>query len=168
MLFLLFSGWLSVTSSATHKQIGPFWCWLPLGWVCVCSRTPWVSPTNTPFKLGVLFQLQLPQDFSVRGFEACFPHTGTLGCVVCLASQLFLLVFLHANVGLCLPASTLPCILSTPAACLCPSSGSGLMFNCLVFGLPYNLIFWHFWLFLFLNLLLSSFWLYEEAKYIYL
>ena len=27
--------WLLVTSLATHKQIGPFWCRFPGGWVCV-------------------------------------------------------------------------------------------------------------------------------------
>ena len=31
--------------------------------------------------------------FSVRGFEALFPHAGTLGCTVCLTPQLFLLVY---------------------------------------------------------------------------
>ena len=65
---------------------------------------------------------QSPQDFSVIGFEALFPHTGTLGCAVCLAPQLFLLVYLHANVGPPglqvsalpgLPATTLPRVLST-------------------------------------------------------
>ena len=40
-------------------------------------------------------------------------------------------------------------------------------FNSLVVGLPYSSIFWKFWLFFFLNLLLS-FWLCEEAKCIYL
>ena len=44
---------LSVTSPTTHKQIGPFWCWVPGGWVCVCSRTLWVSPTNSSMRLGV-------------------------------------------------------------------------------------------------------------------
>ena len=39
------------------------------------------------------------QVFSVRGFEALFPHTGTLYCVVCLAPQLLLLIYPHANVG---------------------------------------------------------------------
>ena len=33
---------------------------------------------------------QHPQVFSVIGFEALFPHAGTLGCVVCLVPQLFL------------------------------------------------------------------------------
>ena len=41
-------------------------------------------------------------------FEALFPRTGTLGCMVCLASQMFLLVYAHTNVGLpALPAATL-------------------------------------------------------------
>ena len=43
--------------------------------------------------------LQPPQVFIVRGFEALFPHTGTLGFAVCLAPQVSLLVYLHANVG---------------------------------------------------------------------
>ena len=60
--------------------------------------------------------------FSARGFEDFFPCIGTLGCVVCLTPQLFLLVYLHANMGpsappatalTTLPAATLP---SPPAA----------------------------------------------------
>ena len=43
----------SVTSPTTHNQIGPFWCWFPGGWACVCSRSLWVSPTNCPVRLGV-------------------------------------------------------------------------------------------------------------------
>ena len=42
-------------------------------------------------------------------------------------------------------------------------------FHSLVVGLPCNLIFWHFWLFIFiLNLFLSFFWLCEVEHYIYL
>ena len=37
--------------------------------------------------------LQSPQNFSDRGFEALFPHAGTLGWAVCLSPQLFLLVY---------------------------------------------------------------------------
>ena len=44
---------LSKTPSTTHKQIGPFWCWFLGGWVCVHFRTLWVSPTNSPVRLGV-------------------------------------------------------------------------------------------------------------------
>ena len=46
--------WLSVTSPATHKQIGLFWCWFPGGWVCVCSRILWVFPTNSSCEAGSL------------------------------------------------------------------------------------------------------------------
>ena len=35
---------------------------------------------------------QPSQVFSVRGFEASFPLTGTLGCTVCFTPQLFLMV----------------------------------------------------------------------------
>ena len=45
-------GQVSVTSYATQKQIGPFSCWFPCWWVCVHSRTLWVSPTNSPVRLG--------------------------------------------------------------------------------------------------------------------
>ena len=66
------------------------------------------------------------QVFSVRGFEALFPRTGTLGCVVCLAPQLFLPVYPHANVGpQGPPATALPRVLSALAACLRPSYQSG-------------------------------------------
>ena len=64
----------------------------------------------------------LPQVFTARGFEAFFSPPGTLCCVFCLAPQLFLLVYLHANVRLpTLPAATLLCIHTAPAAHLHPS-----------------------------------------------
>ena len=50
--------------------------------------------------------------FSISGLSL-FPCTGTLGCVVCLVPQLFLPVYLHANVrppGP--PATALPQVLS--------------------------------------------------------
>ena len=126
---------------------------------------------------------QLPQVFSVWGFEALFPHTGTLGCEVCLAPQLFLPVYLHANVGLPAlpvtaspgpPASALPWVLSTQWPISAPPSSLDecLFFNSWVVGLPYISIFCEFWyiyiLLLFLNLLLSFFWLCEDAQYVYL
>ena len=56
-----------------------------------------------------LFLAQPPQVFSVRGFEALFSCTGTLGCVVSLAPRLFLLVYLCMNLGpFGLPAATWP------------------------------------------------------------
>ena len=32
-------------------------------WVCVCFRTLWVSPTNSPVRLGVFFAAAIPRDF---------------------------------------------------------------------------------------------------------
>ena len=103
---------------------------------------------------------QSPQVFSGRGFEALFPQTTTLGHWICLVPQLFLLVYLHENVGPPIPqAAALP---SPPAATLLQVLSMGLpistpptsldecfFFNSLVVGLPYGLIFFQFWLFIF-------------------
>ena len=77
-------GWFSVTSPAIHNQIGPFWCWFLGGWVCVCSQILWVSPMDSPVRLGVPSTTAIPQCFITRGFEALFPCTGTLSCTVYL------------------------------------------------------------------------------------
>ena len=75
--------WLSVTPSATHNQIGPFWCCFPSGWVCVHSRTLWVSPMSSPVMLGVSPVATLtPTGVFNQWFEALFPRAGTLGCEV--------------------------------------------------------------------------------------
>ena len=93
---------------------------------------------------------QPPQVFSVRGFEALFPHTVAWGCMVCPTPQLFLLVYLHANVG---PPSCqlLPCHASSLPwlpVCAPPTSlDECFFFNSLVVRLPYGSIFWQFWLF---------------------
>ena len=52
----------------------------------------------------------------------------------------------------------------------CPLTGVDecFFFNSLIVRLLYSSIFCQFWLFLFLNLLLSFFWLCEEVKHIYL
>ena len=86
-----------------------------------------------------------------------FPCAGTLGCVICLTPQLFLLVYLHTTVGPpSPPAAALPHILPAPAAPLLPSS---FFFNSLVVRLPYSSFPGSFGYFLYLNLLLSFFWL---------
>ena len=88
--------------------------------------------------------------FLVRGFEALFPQAGALGCVVCLVPQLFLPVYLHANIGPpCLPATALPPVLSAQLPISAPPTGLDecFFFNLLVVGLPYSSIFWQFWLF---------------------
>ena len=67
--------WLSVTSSATHRQTGPFWCWFPSGRFCEPFRTLWVSPTNCPVRLGVSLTTSTPTCF-YRDFEVLFPCAG--------------------------------------------------------------------------------------------
>ena len=114
------------------------------GEACVRSRTLWVSPTNSPVRLGVLLlPPQPPQVFSVRRFETSFPPTGTLGCTICLAPQLFLPVYPHANVVLpILPTAALPQVLSTqlPVSAPATSLDECFFFNSLVVRLPYSLI----------------------------
>ena len=113
-----------------------------------------------------------------RGFEALFPHAGTLGCAVCLAPQLFLPVYLHANVGppslksttsLGPPATALLRVLSIQVPISAPSINLDgcFFFNSLVVGLPNSCIFWQFWLFFVFKLIVLIL-LCEEAKCIYL
>ena len=74
--------WFSVTSSTTHRQIGPFWCWFLGGWVCVQSRTLWVSPANSPMRLGVSPTTATPTDFFSQrfwGFISLPWHPGLCG-----------------------------------------------------------------------------------------
>ena len=117
---------------------------------------------------------QATQVFSLRGFEALFPQAVTLGCLVYLTPQLFFLVYLHTNVGpSCPPVAGLPWILSIQLPVSAPPTGLDecFFFNSLVVGLPYSSIFWQFWLFcfvLFLDLLLSFFWLCKDAQCVYL
>ena len=74
----------SVTSSATHNQIGPFWCCFPSGWVCVHSRTLCVSPMNSPVRLGVSpAAASTSTGVFNQWFEALFPRAGALGWAVC-------------------------------------------------------------------------------------
>ena len=170
-------GWLSATSSTTHKQVRPFWCWFP-GWGgCVRSRTLWVSPTNFPGRLGISPATSTPTDFfsqRFRGFPTMGPWvvqsvplpscSGLSACIcgiACSASR----CLTHPDP----PAATLPQVLSTPAAHLCPSYQFGwiFFFNSLAGGSPYKFDFVSSGHVLFLNLL-SFFWLCEETTCIYL
>ena len=151
----------SVTSSATHNQIGPLWCWFPSGWACARSRRLWVSPMNSPVRLGVSPAVaSTPMGVFNQRFEALFTGTGALGCALCFAPLPVLSVYLCTNVGpQGLPATTLwgplaaawpaplhnlpprwvcqppPCRESSlPAACLRPSYRSGWMFLLYLLG----------------------------------
>ena len=144
---------ISVTPSPTHNQTGPLWCWFPSGWACACSRPLWVSATNSSVRLGVSpVAASSPTSVFNQRFEALFPCGGALACVVCFCSPAIPpgLSMLkcgpagsasHHLVGsascslacpipqsatsLGLPAAALPCVLSAPAAHLCPSCWSG-------------------------------------------
>ena len=75
---------LSMFHSATHNQTGPLWCWFPSGWACAHPTPLWVSPTTSPVSLGVSpAAAPTPTGVFNQRFEALFPHTGALGCVVC-------------------------------------------------------------------------------------
>ena len=111
--------WLSVTSPTTHKQIGPFWYCFRGGWVCVLSRTLWVSPRNSPVRLGVcLTATSNPTGVFNQWFEALFPQAGALGFSVCLIPQLFFLAYLHTSMGPpCPQAPALPALVLQPPPC---------------------------------------------------
>ena len=65
---------ISVTPSATHNQIGPLWCLFLSGWACALSRPLWVSPANSPVRLGVsLAATTTPRVYSIRGLRLHFP-----------------------------------------------------------------------------------------------
>ena len=102
---------LPVFSHSHHypQSNWPFWCCFPSGWVCIRSRTLWVSPTNSPVRLGVSpAAASTPMGVFNQWFEASFPHAGILCCAVCcLVHQLLPQ----------LPASALPTPLLNPPPC---------------------------------------------------
>ena len=181
---------ISVTPSATHHQTGPLWCWFPSGWACAHSRPLWVSPTNSPVRLGVSpAAVSTPTGVFNQRFEALFPRAEALGCVVCFAPPPFLPVYLCANVGpwgllaAAWPApfhnlpprwvcQQLPCLESSPPWLPVSAPPTSLeecfFFISLVVRLPYSLICCQFWLFFVFKLLWSFFWLCEEAQCVYL
>ena len=113
----------SVTSPTTHNQIGLFWCLFLGGWVCVLSRTPWVCPMNSPVRLGVSpTATSTTTGVLSQRLGTLFPHTLTLSCLVYLAPQLFLSVYLHTNVGL--PSPEAAASLGPPATTLPAQSSS--------------------------------------------
>ena len=146
-----------------------------------------VSPAASSTPMGV---------FNQR-FEALFPCTRAMCCMVCFAPPLLLPVYLCMNVGpQGLPATTLwgllasawpapfhnpsPCWVCQPPPCWesslprlpvsTPPTGLDECFFLisLVVRLPYSLIFCQFWLFFVFKLLLSFVWLCKEAQCLYL
>ena len=90
------------------------------------SRPLWVSPTNSPVRLGVspAAAASTPTGVFNQRFEALFPRAGALGCTVCFAPPPFLPVYLCTNVGL---RSLLAVVLPAPFihSTICHVSGSG-------------------------------------------
>ena len=77
---------ISATSSASHNQIGPLWCWFLSGWACACPRPLWVSPTTSPVRRGGSPAVApTPRGVFSQRFEALFPRAGALGCAVCFS-----------------------------------------------------------------------------------
>ena len=112
---------ISIFHSTTHNQIGPLWCWFPSGWACAHSRPLWVSPTNSPVRLGVSpAAASTPTGVFNQRFEALFPRAGALGCTVCFVPPPFLQVYLCANVG---PRGLL--VVKLPAPFIPPSASLG-------------------------------------------
>ena len=164
--------WFSVTSPTTNNQVGLFWCWFLGGWAVYRSNTLWVSPTNSSVRLGVSPAVaSTPTGVFSPRFEALFLCTGALGCAVCFAPQLFLPVdrqWMWDHLLL----QPLPCCESSlpqlPVSVPPTGLGECFFFISLVVGLPYSSIFCQFWLFFVFKLLLSFFWLCEEAQCVYL
>ena len=177
----------SVTPSATHNQIEPFWCWFPSGCACAHSRPLWVSPTNSPVRLGVSpAATSTPTGVFNQMFEALFPRAGALGCEVCFAPPPFLPVYLCVNVGPrgLLAAAALPAPFHNPPPrwvhqpppyresslpqlpISAPPTGLDecFFFISLVVELPYSSIFCQFWLCFVFKLSFSIFWLFKEAQ----
>ena len=121
------------------------------------SRTLWVSPINSPVRLGVSpAGASTPTGVFSQRFEASFPRAGALGWMDCLTPHLP--VYQHTNVGLPAPPTAAspaqviqlsPCHKSSLPWLLIsiPPTSLKCFFNSLVVGFPYSLIFWQFWLF---------------------
>ena len=104
-------------------------------------------------------------------FEALFPCAGTLGFAVCLTPQLFLPVYLRANIGPpCLPATALPPVLSAqlPISAPLTSLDECFFFISFVVGLPYSLIFHQFWLVFVFEFVVVLLLFLQRGKVIYL
>ena len=184
-------GQLSVTFPTTHKQIGPFWCSFLGSWVCVCSGTLWVSPANSPVRLGVspataapiafyhqrlwrlYFPVLEPWVAGSASLPSCSSQLSTHKCGTTWSPS-------HHLARSSLPDAALPNQILQP-----PPHHKSSLPSCL--SLPLlpgwmNVSSLTLWLsdfhkvwfsgsygcFLFLNLLLSFFWLCEEVKCIYL
>ena len=119
-----------------------------------------------------------PQVFSISGLRLYFPvlelwiaQSVTQSTSYCLTGQLQLcLPHSTSTTSLVPPAATLPRVLSALLPVSAPSTvlDECVFFISLVVRLPYSSISCQFWLIFVFKLLLSFFWLCEEAQYVYL
>ena len=142
---------------------------------------------NSPVRRGVSpAATTTPTGVCTQKIEALFPRARVLGCAIYLVLMFFLPVYLHANMGppslqfAALPgpsAATLPtshCPAASPLHPGCPSPPLLLVWMNVSSLSPWFLDFHTVRFsvssgcFLFLNLLLSFFWLCEEAQCVYL
>ena len=95
----LSAGFQSLPSLPTIK-LGPSGADSQVGGLVHALGPCGVSPTNSPVRLGVSpAAASTPTGVFNQRFEALFPHTGALGCVVRFTPLLFLRVYLCTNVG---------------------------------------------------------------------
>ena len=121
---------------------------------------------------------QPPQVFSISGLRLYFStlelwvvQSVTRSTSCCLTGQLQLgHPAPQSATSLGPPAAALPHLLSAPLPVSTPppSLDECFFFISFVVGLPYSSIFCQFWLFFVFKLLLSLFWLCEEAQCVYL
>ena len=151
----------------------------PGGWVCVRSRTPWASTVGSPVRLGVSPTFPIPTEFYSQRFWVfsfpCWNHRiRGVSCSLVVPPGLFACE--HGT-----PRSARPCLacevcyLATHPLCSgCLSPSIQLIWmnvSSLTSWLSEFLVVWFSGssgCFLFLNWLLSFFWLCEEAKHFYL
>ena len=146
-------------------KLGPSGADFPGGWVCVLSRTSWVSPGNSPVRLGLSPTTSTPTGFYRQSFWGfIFPHQNPglcgLSCSPVVPPSLFACKYGATQSSCCLPTYPVTTLSHVslpqlPVSSLPTSLNECFFFNSLVVGLPYSSIFCQFWLFL--NLLLSFF-----------
>ena len=127
-------------------HLNPHWCFQSE----VCG---FISPRRSPRLHGLLHSPNVPPGLSVRECGAAGSASCSLTCPVPQSATL-----------LGPPAATLPQVLSTPPTGL----DECFFFFSSVVGLPHSSIFCQFRLFFVFKLLLSFFWLCEEAQCVYL
>ena len=132
----------------------PFCCWFPGGWTCICSRTLWVSPANSPVRLGSFYCCHNAHRFlQLEVLRLYFPALELWVVWSVLLPPVVPPGLSALNVGMPRPPwSSSHCLAAgplCPAARLAPSYQSGwcFFFNSLVVRLPGSSIFWQFWLF---------------------